>query len=403
MKYLYQFIPNKFEYLNNTKTIIFKDVKLKTSYIINIIHEIILKYYFSNNNYIDFGPNEDITFNLWSMILRKNYGMHYNLYIDYLIETGFISMVSNYYSGKKARTYKMNNDDIDINSIKKIKITDNILIKKNSKEYLMRSMAEYNNSPIDISIRKRLIEDLYYVKINHDESLNYLNDLKNRGNIELNKFYKNLNSIDSIKNRNLFFKFDEFGRFHTNFTILKKEIRQKWLTIDNDDIMEIDISNSQPLFLGILLMEHLDINDDEIKKYLGLIKNGLFYEYIISHFNNLTRKDVKLLTFKVLFGLNGVNSIENKIFSSLFPKIYDFIIDYKKNNNNYKSLSYKLQRMESDFIFGKVIKTLYEKNPHIKIITIHDSLLFSIKYEKMVKEVFDKYTKELFQPFDEKC
>lgn len=393
-KYLYQFLPKKFEYLTNSKIIKYKEINLKTSYLINIIHELILKYYFTSRNYIDIDPKDDVKFNLWSSILRKKYGMHYNIYMDYLIENDFISLVSDYYVGKKAKTYKINYFDLD--SIKRVKIQDNILSKKSSKEYLMQSITDFCNSPINPKIRKKLVNDLYHVQIDYDKSLSILNDLKSKGDIEMNKYYKNLHSIESIKNSNLFFKFDEYGRFHTNFTILKKEIRQNYLKIDNEDITEVDIGNSQPLFLSILIKEEMVSEDPEINKYIWLVKEGLFYEHIISNFPTLSRKDSKLLTYKVLFGHNGINSTENKIFESLFPKIYNFILDYKKFNDNYKSLSHSLMRKESDFIFGKVVPEIYEKIPFVKLITIHDSILFPVKYEKIIKEIFERNKKELF-------
>ena len=46
--------------------------------------------------------------------------------------------------------------------------------------------------------------------------------------------------------------FDDFGRFHTNYTILKKEIRNNYLTISNEMLIEIDVKNSQPLFFAVL-------------------------------------------------------------------------------------------------------------------------------------------------------
>jgi len=98
----------------------------------------------------------------------------------------------------------------------------------------------------------------------------------------------------------------------------------------------------------------------------------------------------------VLFGHNGVNSIENKIFESLFPKIYQYILEYKNLNENYKSMAHILQKMESDFIFGKVCTEIYQKIPEINLITIHDSLIFPIKYEKEVKIIFDRNKNELF-------
>jgi len=390
---MYQFIPSEFEYLTKTKKIEYKDYNLKTAYIINIIHEIILKYYFANKKYVDFENGDDIKFNLWSIILRNKYGMNYSKYIDYLVEKEFITLVSNYYVNKKAKTYKINY--FDLNTIKRVRINDSILNKKNTRTYIENSITNHNNSPIDTKIRKRLVEDLYHVQVDYKNSINYLNQLKKDGNIELNKYYKNYTSLDSIANNYLFFKFDEYGRFHTNFTILKREIRQNFIKIDGEDIIEIDIKNSQPLFLSILLREELDKDDKEIKNFIWLAEQGLFYDYIVDKFNNLKRSDVKLLTYKVLFGHNGINSIENKIFQNVFPKIYDYIIEFKKLNNNYRILAHTLQRMESDFIFGKVIKEIYEKIPNIKLFTVHDSISYPLKYKNTVEEIFNRNLKLL--------
>jgi hypothetical protein len=260
----------------------------------------------------------------------------------------------------------------------------------------MQSITNFCNSPIKPDIRKKLVDDLYKVQIDYDKSMSFIENLKNSGNIEVNKYYKNIHSIESIKNKSLFFKFDEYGRFHTNFTILKKEIRQKYLKINNEEINEIDIGNSQPLFLSILIKNELSENDPDISNYIWLVKQGLFYEYIISKFSSLTRKDAKLLTYKVLFGHNGINSTDNKIFESLFPKVYNFIIDYKSINEDYKSLSHVLQKMESDFIYGKVVKEIYAKIKNINLITIHDSIIYPIKYDNEIKEIFNRHKSKIF-------
>lgn len=46
---------------------------------------------------------------------------------------------------------------------------------------------------------------------------------------------------------------DEYGRVHTNITNLKKTLR-KHLSVDGRRLVNCDVANSQPLFLGILLM-----------------------------------------------------------------------------------------------------------------------------------------------------
>jgi len=395
-KYIYQFIPIEFEYLTKTKKIEHKEHNLKTAYLINIIHEIVLKYYFSNKKYIDFDNINDIRFNLWSVILRNKYGMHYSKYIEYLLEKGFMEMVSNYYATKKAKTYRLNY--FNINTIKRVKTNDAILAKKNNRDYLENSITNYNNSPIDIKIRKKLIDDLYHVNVDYDNSIKYLNNLKNEGKIELNKYYKNYTSLDSIKNNYLFFKFDEYGRFHTNFTILKREIRQNYIKIDNEEVIELDIKNSQPFFLSILFrneIPEIDQKEKEIQNFTWLARQGLFYDYFMDKYNNLNRSEIKLLTYKVLFGHNGINSTENKIFQSVFPKIYDYVLEYKEINKDYRFLAHTLQRMESDFIFGKVIKEIYEKIPDIKLFTVHDSISYPIKYKSIVEEIFNRNLKLL--------
>jgi hypothetical protein len=70
------FIPEKFEYLSKIKTIEYDGVNLKTAYLISIIHEIIIKYYFTSKKFFETEEEyKDVRFNLWSLILRSKYGM----------------------------------------------------------------------------------------------------------------------------------------------------------------------------------------------------------------------------------------------------------------------------------------------------------------------------------------
>ena len=43
-----QFLPEILENISNNKSFSYKNKKLKTSYIIDIVHNLILKYYFKN-------------------------------------------------------------------------------------------------------------------------------------------------------------------------------------------------------------------------------------------------------------------------------------------------------------------------------------------------------------------
>jgi len=381
--YLYQFIPSRFEYLTKNKKILYKEKNLKTDYLINLIHEFMIKFFFSENL-------SSLRINLWSLILRKKYGMYYNYYIDYLIENDFIKLVSDYYVSKKSKTYQINY--FDIGKLKRVKIFDKFLLKKHGKNYLKRNITEYNNSPIPIDIKEKLVDDIYHVEIDYDGSINYLNKLKDEKLIDNNKYYKNYLSINGIKDNHLFFKFDSYGRFHTNFTILKKNIRENFLKIDGGDVCEIDIKNSQPFFLSLLMKKYMadwkELSD--VDRYFFTVNNGIIYDDIVEKYDSIkTRNDAKILIYKVLFGKNGDFKKSSKIFKEIYPNILKFIQNYKDIKGDHKVMSHELQRIESDFLFTNVIGKIKERYPKIRIVTIHDSLIFPYKYKKEVSKIFN--------------
>jgi len=381
---LYQFIPLRFKYLIDDKFIIYEDKKLKTDYIINLLHELILKFFFTENI-------NSLKINLWSLILRKKYGMYYSYYINYLIDEKFITMVSSYYVGKKTKTYQINY--FDINKVIRVNIYDKVLLKKHNRNYLEQSITDFTNSPLPIDIRRKVVDDIFSVDIDYDKSYELLKDMKNDDLIDSNKYFKNLLSITGIKNRHLFFKFDSYGRFHSNFTILKKIIREKYLKIDGSDVCELDIQNSQPFFLSIIIKnEMVDYTEySDVEKFIFMTNNGLIYDDLVGNVSKLkTRNDAKILVYKVLFGKNNDSSIPSIIFNKYYPNVYKFIKRYKEKNGDYRIMSNELQRIESDFIFNNVIGKIMKKNPRIKMVTIHDSIIYPCKYEKIVTKIFEQ-------------
>lgn len=391
---LLQFIPSQLLYLKKTKKITHKNINLKTDYLINIIHRSLTNYYNNKKETID----KEIKFQLSSIILKKKYGVYYNYYIDYLRSIDFLIMTTDYYNGGntgKARTYKLHYKYLT--DITRIKIYDRVLLKKYNHENLIAAFTTYVKSPIPIPIRKKLVNDLYYIELDYNESVKYLNKLKKDG-LNPYKYNKNLMALEDINDRQLYFKFDEYGRFHTNFTTLKKDIRKNFLKIDGEDLVEIDISNSQPLFLAHLMKKTLTIKElinPEFSKYFDLVEKGLLYEEIMDKSGINCREDVKIIMYRVLFGRNGEVATENKIFSSIFPEVFSFIKKYKKDRNNHKSLSHKLQQLESEFIFNNVISYIMNTHPEIKLFTVHDSINVPLKYKEIVKDIFNYYQRKI--------
>jgi hypothetical protein len=305
-------------------------------------------------------------------------------------------LVSDYFVSKKTRSYRLNITDF---SITNCKVTDKVLLKKFKKDYLTRSFTEYNNSPIDLLIKEKLVENLYHINIDAESAQNYIDNLWHNNEINKEKYHLNTISIDNIRNKHIFFKFDGYGRFHTNFTILKKCIRENFITIDGEEIKELDIKNSQPFFFGIFLKKELGVENlnKECLDYIELANNGLIYDYLLDKFPNdlYSRDEAKHLVYKVLFGTNNGDK-ENKLFKQAFPTVLNYISEFKEvKYDSYKQLSHQLQRLESDFIFGSVVKDIYKKIPDAHLFTVHDSIYYPIKHKDMIEFLFNSWLNQL--------
>jgi hypothetical protein len=176
---------------------------------------------------------------------------------------------------------------------------------------------------------------------------------------------------------------------------LKKEIRNQFLTINNEHLEELDIANSQPLFFAILLKKESPHINGDTKRYFELVKNGLVYDDIIENSRVKTRKAAKELIYKVLFGDNEDSKRENKIFRKLYPSVHKYILEFKEEKKNYRFLSHHLQRMESEFMFNGVVTDVIKKYPELAFFTVHDSIIFPQSHRDEIKVIFDKHLNKL--------
>ena len=378
-----QFLPEQLEHLSKVNKIRYNSENLKTSYIIDILHGLIYKYY------ID-GKNE---FTLNSQILRENYTKKYNSYINYLVKNKYLILVKNYSKGNRSRVYSMNLSLLN-KKTKRYVNNDKILIKKHKARLL--ELAFDNNNIINKEVKEKLINDLYSIDIQLDKVIFYLENLDYN---DVSIYNKNMHSSKSIEFGDIFYHFDIYGRMHTNFTTLKSFIRKNCILMDGEELTEFDIKNSQPLFLTKLMIDSNSkwINKDELDFFKKLTINGNYYDYIMNRFNIKDRKKVKKLTYKVLFGSNNlIKNDHDKKFNACFPTIYNFITLYKKEHNNYRMLSYDLQKAESNFIFNNLVKTIMNIYPEIKIVTVHDSIMVKAKYKNIIEPIFKQKLSEEF-------
>lgn len=373
-----QFLPECLYHIENIKTINYKETKLKTDYLIDIVHSLILKYYFKKEN----------RFAINATVLKDKYGYLYNYYINYLIDNNIIALMTQYQTGVTSRIYSLD-DDIFKSKIKRYKNYDKVLLRKYKGKFveMVGSSIDEKESLIDIDVKEKLVSDLFSVNIEFDRAIFFLDSLKYQ---DYDIYNRNVYSVECINNKHIFYHFDAYGRMHTNYTILKSFIRKNCLMIDGEETCEIDIQNSQPLFLSKLIQESDSrwVREDEFELFRELTTNGYYYQYVMEKTGEEDKRKVKEMTYKVLFGRNVSNSKADKSFKTLFPTIHNFIKLYKKEHGDYKILAYDLQKAESNLIFNKMIKTIMNLYPEIKIITIHDSIVVQKKYRDIVNNIF---------------
>ena len=378
-----QFLPQKFESISKLKKIQYQNKNLKPSFLIDIVHNLILKYYFKREN----------LFNLNATILKEKYGHLYNFYIKYLLDNNILELKKNYLKGKNSRVYSLCND-ILTDKIGRYRNSDKTLLKKYINRYYQFEID--NNDLISPDIKDKLILDLYSVKIEYEKSIFFLTSLKDE---DISIYNRNRYSVDSINENHIFYHFDHFGRMHSNYTILKTFLRKNCLLIGGEETCEIDIKNSQPLFLSKLIkdIESRWVNKDELDLFTILVRNGNYYQYLIDNLGLKDKSEAKEMTYKVFFGKNHQNSKWDNMFKDLFPTIHHFIKLYKREHNDYKVLAYTLQRMESKLIFEDIIRTIMIINPDIKIVTVHDSIIVQRRWRDFVTSIFDSKLTENFE------
>lgn len=380
-----QFLPVSLEKFSENKNFYYKEQKLKTSYLIDIIHNLILKYYFRKDN----------KFSLMATILKEKYGYLYNYYMDFLVEKKILILLSKHQKGKNSRTYAIN-ESILRGKIVRYNNFDKFLLKKFKNKLSLIEQDDSENSLIDREVKQKLIEDLFHVQVQYDRSIFYLDSLKND---DVDIYNRNRYSVECINNKQIFYHFDNYGRMHTNFTILKSFIRKNCLLIEDEETFEIDIKNSQPLFLSKLILDSgkTCVSEDEFRLFKELTISGNFYQYIMNVTGIKNKTEVKEFTYKVLFGRNSSNSKADKIFSSVFPTIHNFIKMYKRENGDYRVMAYDLQKAESNLIFNKIIKQIISTSPEIKIVTVHDSIIVAKTHKESVWSMFQTKLLEEFR------
>jgi hypothetical protein len=353
-----------------------------------------------------------------------------------LLDAGVVESDGHYIKGRKAIGYRLAPWLRDTPHHKEA-ITKRSLVKRIRASY-KRTEEEIRALPW----RSWLFDNLRRVTIDHAGAVDYvfqqaqaaLQSFRGQDSKRATRLRKEakdrwlqcLFAIEAIRDGEFFFEPDDYGRIHTNVANLKSDLRQ-FLRVNEQQLIEIDIRNSQPLFFGILLIDwyrnssqgltilhnstdaispeksmlittpffpspptvHYDfpfVNqlklvenlalEDDLILYLELVQAGRLYEYLMDKaaIDDSERKEYKRKFFgRVFFNENRYHYPEQELFASLFPTVYKHVLRLKEKD--YRHLSHLLQRYESKIIIDRLSQRLMVAKPACFIATIHDSVL----------------------------
>jgi hypothetical protein len=157
----------------------------------------------------------------------------------------------------------------------------------------------------------------------------------------------------------------------------------------DNNLIEIDLVNSQYAIFANWLMEQDCYNQNDVKLFCSLAIEGKLYEYIHHELKLEDRKQAKKIMMVVAFSSPKFNSNQKTQFKELFPNVYQFIADYNKQNDGRFAVC--LQNKESKIFIDGLMNILIRKGYFV--LTKHDSLIIRekdrVEIQQLVKDYFD--------------
>lgn len=172
---------------------------------------------------------------------------------------------------------------------------------------------------------------------------------------------------------------DEFGhRFHSVLTRLWKPLRSV-LRHSEQNLVEIDVRNSQPVFLALELQER----GIECAAYRAAVEQGTLYDSLAVSLE-ISRNEAKEELLKVFYSKNGYRSKLKRLFRERYPTVAEFIEQAKERDH--KRLARIMQRAESKFMLHRVCRRIMQ-DKGCAVATIHDSLLVPVSEAHYVRQI----------------
>jgi hypothetical protein len=320
-----------------------------------------------------------VNMDILKSLVSYNYA---RVFLKNLVDYGVIECDNIYFKNAKSTGYKLK-DEFYKEKFKFIKVEDKRLNNKldmnvyKDKDILLKGSDGY----------KYVTMWMEQLSINKELSYEYIE----KNITDENKLYTSIMVTDIFEQK--FAKKDTTGnRLHNNLTNLPTPLRA-FTTINNQQLCQVDIKNSQPLFLYIALRNY-NINKTELDKYKTVVCETGFYEFFAERLNFELTENNRTAFKKKIFG--GVLFDKNRsylskyetAFKTEFPEIFNVIRSIK--SKKYEEVAIMLQKTESKFIFSCIEELMFLTKNEIELLTIHDSICTVVGKEQTVKKVMEE-------------
>jgi hypothetical protein len=217
---------------------------------------------------------------------------------------------------------------------------------------------------------------------------------------------------------------DDYQRAHSPITNMRRDVRHA-LRVNCQPLEELDLSNSQPLILGLmtayLVTGEWKLDDvrrlgtkgplsdpfpnlpmtrvadillpDDLRDYLDICERGQFYHALGEVWNlPWTKKsEIKRLAYRcVLFGRPRPGGFRWEAFKSRWLSVSNML--FALNSESKGASARACQRIESNLIIGGVVGRLRRCRPEEPVQTIHDSVLVTSASVPVVRQImFDEF------------
>lgn len=328
---------------------------------------------------------------------------NYNVNLNWLLTNDIINRSPNYIVGEKSYSYSLGTkyqyQKLRFVEIQNYKIVRRIKeqlksSKKVDKYNFLYQRLEKDELIVNIDLAQRYLDS----EFSSDNYLSYLQQVKSLIWIQNGLSYFICNPTTD-------------GRVHTAITNCPKKVRQ-FITWKNQQLVEIDISNSIPYFIYIyyriqlyllnnsknipypnIIPKSLETLDPiELERYGQSVVRGSFYESFYPYFSNTTesmspekkRKYVKTQILGWFFSRNGQFKIVKKAFKEIYPSLFKVIWDTKKSAKakdsadhcHYKKFSHTCFQLESKYILDIIAREFSKLHGYrIPIYSLHDCLI----------------------------